>query len=395
MRFRARVVDEHSHVRWLEIDADDESHARTLLRQQQRQLLSLTRDTRLVARWVGSSEFPVLMFVQELLTLLQAGLSLVEAVEALVEKESQPPLRRVMEAVQSSLRGGARLSDALREAGDAFPFLLVGLVQASEQTGGLQLALARYVQYRQRLDLLRGRLVSAAIYPAILIATGLGVAAFLLGYVVPRFATVYQGGGRSLPWASELLLGWGRFVHDNAGLAATSALLLGSAGLWWLLRLHGRGDLHRMAMLLPGAGPRLRVLEVTRLCMTLGLLLENGIGILQAMQMTASVLPPTRRDALARASARVAAGGPLSEALLAEGLATTISTRLARVGESSGQLGSMLQRAAAFHDEENARWLERFSKALEPALMAAIGAVIGGIVLLLYMPIFDLAGALP
>jgi general secretion pathway protein F len=123
--------------------------------------------------------------------------------------------------------------------------------------------------------------------------------------------------------------------------------------------------------------------------------LEGGIGVLQAMRMSASVLSPVRRRALARAADLVATGIPLSEALLAHGLATTISTRLARVGESSGQLGAMLQRAAGFHDEENARWLERLSKVLEPALMAAIGAVIGGIVLLLYMPIFDLAGALP
>lgn len=370
-------------------------HVHRQLRQHQRDVLSVQRDTRLLSSRAGVGAFPLLMFVQELLTLLQAGLSLVEATEALVEREAQASVRRILEEVLSSLRGGARLSDALRDAGSVFPLLLVGMVQASEHTGGLQHALSRYVQYRQRIDLLHGRLISAAIYPTILMAAGLVVAGFLLGFVVPRFATVYHGAGRSLPWASELLLGWGRLVHDHATLIAVVGTVVGATGLWWLLRLARLGVLYQAALRLPGVGARLQVLEVTRLCLTLGLLLEGGIGVLQAMRMSASVLSPVRRRALARAADLVATGIPLSEALLAHGLATTISTRLARVGESSGQLGAMLQRAAGFHDEENARWLERLSKVLEPALMAAIGAVIGGIVLLLYMPIFDLAGALP
>lgn len=393
MKFKARVVDGQHNMRSLILDADNEEHVRRQLHQLDCRALSVVPAARASLVPFRSRPFPVMLFAQELHALLEAGLSVIEAIEVLIEKESQPQSRAVLQRLQSSLRDGSRLSAALRSNPASFPTLLIGMVQASERTGGLPEALGRFVEYSQRLDMIRSRLISAAIYPIILGVAGMAVGLLLLGYVVPRFASVYRSSGRELPWASELLLGWGRLVHDHAATVAWISAVLLTLGLWWLLRFGGVAVLARALHRLPWVGSRLHVLQVSRLCLTLGLLLEAGVSIIQALQMCGSVLSPAGRHALERAAVSVSEGSPLSEALSAQGLATPISSRLVRVGETSGQLGTMLRRAANFHEGETSRWLERFSKAFEPVLMAIIGVVIGGIVVLLYMPILDLAGS--
>jgi general secretion pathway protein F len=146
---------------------------------------------------------------------------------------------------------------------------------------------------------------------------------------------------------------------------------------------------------IPGARGRLEILVLSRLYLTLGMLLEGGITVQQGLVLSAPVLNTRRRAALAQVRTEIESGHPLSDALEQHGLSTPVAARLLRVGEQSGQLGEMLSRTAAFYDGETARWIERFTKAFEPALMGAIGIVIGLIVILLYMPIFDLAGSLP
>ena len=157
-----------------------------------------------------------------------------------------------------------------------------------------------------------------------------------------------------------------------------------SSGVWvaWLQRL-------------PWVGERARVMELSRLYLTLGLLLEGGLGMLQALTLAASVAGSQTAERLARVREAVRQGRSLSDALAAASLVTPVSIRFLRAGEAAGSLGPMLRKAAAFYDADTARWIERFTRVFEPVLMAVIGLVIGLIVLFLYLPIFDLAGALP
>jgi general secretion pathway protein F len=275
-----------------------------------------------------------------------------------------------------------------------FPPLFVGVVQAAENTSDLPRALLRYIEYESRVEAVRHRVVSAAIYPAILLVVGGAVSLFLLGYVVPRFASVYQSSGRDLPWASQLLMAWGQFAGEYAAwLFSAFALAVGSAILF-ARRQIATGGWWRALRLLPGAKSRLEILELSRLYLTLGMLLEGGIAVQHALKLSAAVLDAQRQPALAAVRAAVESGDPFSVALERHGLSTPIALRLLRVGEQSGQLGHMLSRTAAFYDGESTRWIERFTKAFEPVLMAAIGIVIGLIVILLYMPVFDLAGSI-
>jgi general secretion pathway protein F len=334
----------------------------------------------------------LVLFSQELLALLNAGLGVVEALEALLEKESAPATRSVLERLLAGLREGQRFSTVLAEQPQLFPPLYVGIVKAAEGTSDLPRSLERFIDYQQRVDLVRAKLVSAAIYPCILLLVGGGVSLFLIGYVVPRFAEVYQGAGRNLPWMSQVMLTWGQFAAAHtAPLLAGIAALLGGAVLG-VRRLLRSGGMARLLARLPGVGERVRIYELSRLYLTLGMLSEGGITILNAVDTVQAMVSANVRQGLQGARAMIEAGLPLSSAFEANGLTTPISLRMLRVGERTGEMGAMLTQSAAFYDGEIGRWIDRFTRTFEPLLMAAIGLVVGAIVVLLYMPIFDLAG---
>src|SRR5258707_5885252 len=170
------------------------------------------------------------VFSQQLVSLLDAGLSLVEALEALAQKESSVTTKRTLDRILARLYEGQTLAAAVAEHPATFPDLYVASVRASERTGALREALTRYIAYQQQADGLRKTLVNACIYPAVLLVAGLLVTLFLMGYVVPRFSSIYEDVGTDLPFASRVLLQWGQLIDAHAG--AMSVLTIASiAGL--------------------------------------------------------------------------------------------------------------------------------------------------------------------
>jgi general secretion pathway protein F len=340
----------------------------------------------------GGGKLSLVLFSQELLALLGAGLGIVEGLEALLEKEASPAARGVLERLLAGLREGQRFSSVLAAQPSLFPPLYVGIVRAAEGTSDLPRALARYIDYRQRIDAVRAKIVSASIYPAILLAVGGAVSVFLVAYVVPRFAEVYQGAGRNLPWLSQLMLDWGQFAARHGAALAAGGLALAACVAVAVRRVLRGGGAAKLVARVPGVGERVRIVELSRLYLTLGMLSEGGITIVAAIDTVRDMVSPALRQSLAAARAAIEAGQPLSNAFEANGLTTPISLRMLRVGERTGAMGAMLTQSAAFYDGEISRWIDRFTRTFEPLLMAAIGLVVGAIVVLLYMPIFDLAG---
>lgn len=338
--------------------------------------------------------FELLLFSQELLALLQAGLAIIEALDTLAEREGAGERQTVLAQLASRLREGKSFSAALETIPDAFPQLFIGIVRSSERTGNLQPALERYIDYRTRLDTLRSKLVSAAIYPALLLIVGVAVTLFLGGYVVPRFATVYQGAGRPLPWASSLLLEWGRFANSHLPLLLAGAFASGSLLIFMARSMKKRGGWSELFRKLPFVANQLRIYELSRLYLTLGMLLDSGLPIMQSLALAQASLSVRQRNSVDLAAQGIRRGERLSAVFERSELTTPVSIRMLRVGEESGRLGEMMTRTARFHEGEIGRWIERFSRAAEPVLMIGIGLVVGTIVVLLYMPIFDLAGSL-
>jgi len=392
MQYQVRALDSQQQIHTLLLEALDEADARAQALTQRLTPISVAQRKGLGLS--SGAAFRLLLFVQELQALLAAGLSVIESLGTLIEKDLVPARRAVLARLAQQLREGQRLSAAMRQQPAVFPPLFVGVVQAAENTSDLPRALLRYIEYETRVEAVRHQVVSAAIYPAILLVVGGGVSLFLLGYVVPRFASVYQSSGHDLPWASQLLMAWGQFAGEySVWLFSGFALGVGSA-IWFARQQIANGGWWRALRLLPGAKPRLEILELSRLYLTLGMLLEGGIAVQHALKLSAAVIDPQRQLALDAVRAGVESGDSLSASLERHGLSTPVALRLLQVGEQSGQLGHMLTRTAAFYEGETTRWIERFTKAFEPVLMAAIGLVIGLIVILLYMPVFDLAGSL-
>ncbi|MFJ4348473.1 type II secretion system F family protein [Pseudomonas sp. NPDC089401] len=392
MRYNLKALGRQGVVQ-LQVEAEDAEQARRQAEGQGLRVVSVRGKGRALA-WRRAQVFDLVLFSQELTTLLRAGLPLIDALESLAEKAPSAGTRKVLAELVRQLYEGRSLSQALGQQPRVFPPLYVALVQSSERTGALGDALARYIGYRQRLDLVRQKLVGASVYPLLLLLVGGGVVLFLLGYVVPRFSLVFEGMGSELPWLSRVLMDVGLFLHaQQLPLAMATA---GGVGALVMLRRNpvvrrfGARQLRR----LPALHQRLVMYELARFYRSLGILLQGGIPILTAMGMANGLLGSTSAQGLAQASRQVGEGLPLSDALEAGQLVTPVSLRLLRAGEQSGNLGEMLERCADFHDQEIGRWVEWFVKLFEPLLMTFIGLLIGFIVILMYMPIFELASSI-
>ncbi|AUT65736.1 type II secretion system F family protein [Paraburkholderia terrae] len=394
MPYEVRALSPDNQIISLVVDAQDEDDARRQVEARGLHATQLRALRTLRPSKASRGGISLVLFSQELLALLMAGLSIVEGLEALVEREGNARLRGILERLLAGLREGKRFSSLLAEQPDVFPPLYVGIVRAAEGTSDLPRSLQRYVDYQARIDMVRNKLISSAIYPSILFIVGGGVSTFLITFVVPRFATIYEGTGRSLPWMSQALLDWGKFASAHGLPLFAAAVAVAIAGGAAVRATIARVGLVSLLGRLPLLGPHLRIYQLSRLYLTLGMLLEGGIPIVSAMETAGGTISPALRDGLLRARAAVQAGAPLSSSFHAENLTTPISLRMLRVGERSGELGNMLTQSAAFYDGEISRWIDRFTRMFEPLLMSAIGLVVGTIVVLLYMPIFDLAEGL-
>jgi general secretion pathway protein F len=376
------------------VDAHDAREARALAQDRGYAVLAVRRRLAVLALLRRRGSFPLQLVSQELRVMLEAGLSLPEAMQALVEKESREDLRHTLKRVADALLEGASFSAALARQPDTFPALYVATIKAAEKTGDLAEALARYVTYQQQLDAIRRKVVSASVYPMLLLGVGVLVALFLLAYVVPRFAAVYQDLGRELPWITQLMLGWGRFLDEHTALAALGALVAGAGMVHALSRQSVRAALLRQIWRIPRLGERLRIYDLSRLYRTLAMLLRSGMPIVPAMRNASGLLRPEPRARLSLALADIEQGNPISQAMAARGLTTPVALRMLRVGERSGRMSELMERIAAYFEDDLARWVDWFTRLFEPILMLLIGGVIGAVVLLLYMPILELAGAL-
>ncbi len=392
MRFELKAVQKGKQVIALEFDAADETAARDMARQRGLAVLAIgRRNPPLSNPFAVEQRFPVALFAVELLALLNAGLNVVEALQTLADKEPGGENRQVLTGLLEALYRGESLSQSTGRFPRAFPPLFSATIKASERTGNLPEALSRYIAYQEELDKVRNKVLAALLYPAILLVVGTLVLSFLLFYVVPRFARVYEDISADLPVFSGLLLAAGRWA-ENHGLVAVLSLGLCSFTFAFYA---SKQKLKILAWLwrVPALGERMMIYQLARFYRTTGMLLMAGIPALKAFEMVDGLLAPNLRAQLARATALLSEGRSISGALTAAGLATPVATRMMAVGERSGRMGELMDRIARFHDDETARFVDAFTRVFEPLLMTVLGLAVGLVVVLMYMPIFELAGS--
>jgi len=396
MQYVIKALRSGEGVSLLSVAAHNEKDAASLAKNQGYTVLSVKGGggIALPAFMKSRNRFPLVLFSQELLALLDAGLSLVEALEALAEKERNSEAKKIFDGIVARLYEGQTLSASLQDFPAVFPPLYVATVRASEKTGGLSEALGRFVAYQSQLDFVRKKIVSASIYPVLLMAVGGLVVLFLMSYVVPKFSVIYEGSSASLPWLSKLLLQWGLLLQTHGQMVLLVVAVAVSGAVYGLTRPSLRESLLLKLWHIPAIGERMHIYQLARFYRTLAMLLKGGIPVVSALDMVSGQLQPVLRGRLTLASLAIREGQPVSRAMETQELTTPVALRMLRVGERTGNMGEMMERIAAFYDEEMARWVEWFTKLFEPILMALIGLVIGVIVILMYMPVFDLAGSI-
>src|SRR6185369_6102180 len=373
MRFEVLAVDVRQQVVALRLDAANAALAAEEVRKQGLNLISLhARGLRLpLAR--ARRRFPATLFSMELMSLLDAGLNLVEALQTLAEKEARGEHQEVLSGLLGAIRRGEPFSQAVAGFPQHFSPLYVATIKASERTGSMREALGRYIAYQEELERVRKKIVSAGIYPAILMVVGTLVIGFLMFYVVPRFARVYEDMASTLPFFSRLLLAFGNFIGHNAYALAFAVLAAAAAAAWALAQVRFRGWLNTRLWAIPALGSRMKIYQLARLYRTAGMLLKAGIPAVRALEMVHELLAAHLRPSLARAKTLIEQGQPMSAAMGAVGLATPVASRMMSVGERSGDMGEMFIQIARFHDEEVARFIDWFTRAFEPLLMAVLG----------------------
>jgi type IV pilus assembly protein PilC len=344
-------------------------------------------------RKVSGREF--LVFNQELATLLKAGMPLVQSLDILRRRVTHPTFKAVLDDVHERVRSGSALSEAFEAHGDLFPGVYTASLLAGEKSGNLESVLRRYVSYVKIVSSVKRKTISALVYPAILVVLSLAVVTIIVVKVVPEFSAFYNQFGKQLPLSTRMIVAVSAFVTTYYYLifAALAAAVIGFYG--WVKRPGQRRRLDRLILRLPMVGPITQKFSTAQGSRTLATLLGGGIPLVNALEVTSRSLGNQfMAGELLSAAQQVREGRSLAGAMQDSGVYPDVAIKMIEVGESTGALQEMLNSLSDFYDEEIDTNLGRFITIVEPALLVIMGIVIAGLLLSLYMPLFNLSSAL-
>lgn len=337
----------------------------------------------------------LVQFTQQLATLLGAGQPLDRALSILLELPEDEAARRTIVDIRDAVRGGTSLSVALERQHGAFSRLYVNMVRAGETGGSLQDTLQRLADYLERSRALRGRVINALIYPAILVVMVGFSLLFLLGYVVPQFAAMYENLDAPLPLFSRFVLGLGLFVRDWWWLLVA----IPAAGAWWFARkwrepvFRARFDEWLLRQRI--AGSIVARMETARLARTVGTLLRNGVPLLTALGIGGRILGNQALIADVEAAAGDVKNGVGLSAALSKGKRfPRLAMQMIQVGEESGALDTMLLKTADTFEAETGQALDRMLAALVPLITVVLAVVIGFVIMAVLLPMYQLSGSI-
>jgi type IV pilus assembly protein PilC len=342
-------------------------------------------------RKVPMNEF--LVFNQELATLLRAGLPLVQSLDILRRRIPNPVFRLALDDIYDRVRSGTSISEAF-EAQNLFPGVYTASLMAGEKSGSLETVLRRYVAHIKVMLAVRSQVISALIYPIVLLCLSVVVVGLIVFMVVPQFADFYEdfGSGAELPMSTQIVVAISNSLAQSALLILGTLAALITAFVFWMRKPSAKRWMHRRVLSLPYFGPLARKLATAQVSRTLATLLSGGIPLVNALDVAAkSVSNLAIADGLAQLSRQVREGSSLGAALTKQNIFPHVAVEMVEVGESTGALADMLNSVADFYDEENATTLTRFSNLVQPLLLVSMGVVIAFLLMSLYMPLFNLS----
>jgi type IV pilus assembly protein PilC len=342
---------------------------------------------------IATGEFVV--FNQELATLLKAGMPLVQSLEILRRRVSNPLFKSVLDDVHERVRAGSSLSEAFEAHGTLFPGVYTASLLAGEKSGNLEGVIRRYVAYVKVVTGVRRKTISALVYPAILLILSLVVVGIIVLRVVPEFSDFYDQFGRELPLSTRIIVAVSKAATSYILFVLLAVVGVGVAFWQWLKHPSQRERFDGWILRLPALGGIARKFATSQAARTLATLLGGGIPLVNAIDVSARSI---RNQHMARhlhtAAQQVREGRALATAMNETGAFPDVAIKMVEVGESTGALQEMLNSLADFFDEEIETNLSRFVTLVEPMLLIIMGIVIAGLLLSLYMPLFNLSNAL-
>ena len=342
-------------------------------------------------RKVDTREF--LTFNQELLVLLKAGLPIVQSLDTILQKGAKGKLAEILNEVREDIKGGASLSDALEKHSRVFSHLYIATIRAGERTGDLPQTIRRYLTFLKRIEGFRKKVISAFIYPAILITVAFFAVTLLLVYVVPTFSKIYADAGSQLPLPTQILIAFTtmlqRYILLVVGIIITAMAFFRR----WGMTDQGRFLIDGWKLRIPYVGNLLNNYAVAGFSRTFATILGSGIPIVEALKMSVGTLNnKVLERKLLEAIISVEEGTMLSTALERVKIMPPLALRMLGVGETTGALEEMLGEISDYFEEEIDRKLHILTTAIEPAVMIVMGVIIGGIIITMYLPVFKIAG---
>lgn len=393
-----KYADSRGQIKEQLAEANSEGELRERFLQQGYLIYSIKPTSRSLAAQLGVGRTrrrlnleKFLIFNQQFLTLVRAGLPILKCLDLLADRLTDPKLGKYIQTVRDEVKNGALLSEAFAAA-NVFPPIYVTSIMAGEKSGALVEVLERYLSY-QRLNMtVRKKLLLALIYPAVLTLLVFALIVFMVTYVVPQFATLYSGLSAQLPAITVMLIAFGTTARDYLLLIFFGLLGLLVALRLWMQTESGKARLDQWKFRTPILGAIWIKYQVAQLSRVLSTLLMGGIPLVQALETAYSSLDSRLlRQALETARQLVKEGQPLSRALQATKIFPALSIDMIEVGESTGALPAMLSSVAEFYEEDVTTQMTATLSLIEPAIMIFMGGFVAFVLVALYLPIFSLS----
>lgn len=343
----------------------------------------------------GFSLKDLVIFTRQLATMIDAGLPLVQALEILGSQSEKGGVRKVILSVKQEVEGGATFSDALKKHPRVFDELYVNLVKAGEVGGILDTILNRLATTLEKRAKLKRQLLGAMVYPAIILCVAIGAVAIMLGFVIPQFQAMFASMGASgeLPAPTQFVINLSQGFKNNLPYIAAAIIALVIAFSAIYRTKNGKRAIHRFLLMMPIIGPVIRKIAVARFVRTLGTLLSSGVPILDALDIVArSAGNVVVEEGIRYAREKVSEGKTLSDPLMETRVFPGMVVQMLSVGEQTGALDQMCNKIADFYEEEVDAAVSALTSMLEPIMMVFLGGIVGGLLIAMYLPIFEIAG---
>ncbi len=379
-----------------EIKAKDKRELERILRSHKILASAVTRKSSNLSFKIGGKRIKkvhISRFTRQFATMIGAGLPMVQCLDILSQQMESSEFRKVISQIKESVQSGTTLSEALGRHKKIFDELYVNMVEAGEIGGALDAILVRLAAYREKADALVRKVKGALVYPAVIVVVATVVTFIMLTYIVPVFAKMFAGVGAALPMPTQIVLSLSHFLRSNI-LFFFAFLIAAIVGFRFYIRTDkGRLNFDKFLLRIPLIGALIRKSAIARFTRTLGTLLSSGVSILDALAITAKTAGNrVIHDAVKKSILSIAEGETITQPLRDSGVFPPMVTQMIAVGEKTGGLDDMLNKIGDFYEEEVNAAVAALTSIIEPVIIVVMGVVIGGILIAMYLPMFDIIG---